>query len=154
MTLSGCGSVLHRIVGLPVGPLSPFQLVQSPTLGIRVEGTQLSQVGTYNYYIEGCLVFAYDGFENCARTEDLTYEIYNPCLTTTPVVEPITRLVAPRLDVDGKFVAWVFPDSADQDTSDYGIGKCGPKTLEIYYSDQVTLVPSSFISWNSNLGLI
>ena len=84
----------------------------------------------------------------------MTYEIYNPCLTTVPSTEEITRLVAARLDVDGRFVSWIFPDSADVATQDYGIGKCGPMTLEIFYNDQVTPVPSGFISWNSNMGII
>lgn len=84
----------------------------------------------------------------------MQYEIYNPCLTTVPSTEAIDRLVAARLDVDGKFVSWVFPDSADLATSAFGIGKCGPMSLEIYYDDRVTLVSPDFISWNPSIGLI
>jgi len=51
---------------------------------------------------------------------------------TVPGTQPIPLLSASRLDIDGEFLNWQFPDSVDAATSSYGSMKCGPMKLEIF----------------------
>ena len=68
----------------------------------------------------------------CDKSNDLKIEIADPCTMTVPGTQSIPYLSAARLDIDGEFVNWQFPDSVDDATKFYGIGKCGPMQLEIF----------------------
>ena len=148
----GCGPIEHKLIGLPSETFAVFEPNVSNALDICTKATLPSELGLYDYVIEGCLYFPADGTKICDTTNDLQMDIKDPCAETIPNTQPIKVLSAPRLKDDGDYIDWPFTDSVDVATLDFGSLKCGPKRLKIYDASNDMSVP--FLSFDEDLGAI
>lgn len=148
-----CGPITYQLIGLPQ---PTFQITEDPqdssALTIRTEAVSRAQLGVYEYYIQGCITFASDNTQVCGRTNDLRIVMKDPCPDTVPYTESIRLLSASQLNVDGVFLTWMAGDSVDDATKDYGVGKCGDKTIQIF--DAQTDLPVYWLEWSSALGAL
>lgn len=148
----GCGPIEYALVGLPSETFAISDPRVPGALDIRTMPQSRDELGTFDYYIEGCITFPSDGSRVCGRTNDLAIKVADPCAHTVPLTDPIKVLSAPRLKADSDYIAWPPADSVDAASPAYGEAKCGPKTLRIYDAASGLAVP--FLSFDAASGAI